>query len=871
MDRPGVRLEWSRPCSAPSRDPRTSPAATPTMYQTARTLFSFGPPLGILLLATLLPSCGSPIERTEAGPPEGMRSPRTHVDREFAFDVDHYELRLTIDPANRHIGGMASLRFHALEEGLKHIDLDLAELDVSLVVDDAGVPLQFEHGDRTLTIRFPEALDPAHPHKVYIEYGGQPQRGLWFAGGATPTHVWTQGECEDARWWFPCLDHPRDRATSEIHVTMPAHWTSVAAGTRWSSEVDGAWRHEHWVMRDPHPTYLMTLVAGELVETGTDWKGTPVTYLAPSAYIDTLSSLDPTPATLDFLSRLTGRRYPYAKYATACVEAFPFGGMENISATTVTVQALDDPRGCLDSHGPEGLIAHEATHQWFGDLLTCAEWTEIWLNEGFATYLTQMYVEETHGEDAFLVGMRSIQERAIAGERAESRAMLHHEYVDPIDLFFSGHTYQGGAARLHMLRGHLGDEAFRRGVREYLGSNENRAVRTGDLQAAFERATGEDLAAFFEQWFTQPGVPDFEVRWRYDTSRGRVLLTVNQVQSTEGGVPAAFHAIVEVELQQESGAEVHRVELSQRRQQIELPSTTRPLAVRFDKQGWLLATRAVSKSINEWLRLADSGNVNGRRDALAGLTAMLPSVSEEDRARILLRLATSLRTDEVSAVRAAAAKHLASLQRSEARTLLETTARSETDPIVLIAVLKGLEAFAVDPGLHNLARQVFERQDITRASAGQALVLSARTHPAATEAWLTDLGDRFPDDSIHGDIGASAARAWAAVGNAAALTTLNRWIASEDTPSVQREAAVKALAGAPVSVESVRVTLGQMLKHHDPRLRLAAVKTLCSHPSPAVKVILAEYYAASTSPREQRAIEAIFQPATANVATTSAG
>tara|TARA_R110002126_G_scaffold107530_4_gene243039 strand:- start:15773 stop:18295 length:2523 start_codon:yes stop_codon:yes gene_type:complete len=840
------------------------------MHSTVRTPSPFAFPFLVLILASVLPSCGSTPVITEDTPPEGLRTSKQHVDREFTFDVDHYALELSIDPAQRRIEGTASLRLHVLEPGRAQLELDLAGLEVT-AVRRGEESLTFTHVGHALTIRFPKPLDPEHPETIHIDYGGQPRRGLWFAGGATPTHVWTQGECEDARWWFPCLDHPSDRATSEIHVTMPKNWTSVAAGTKWSSEVDGAQRHEHWVMRDPHPTYLMTLVAGELIETGTEWDGTPVTYLAPSAYIDTLASLDPTPATLDFLSRLTGRRYPYAKYATACVEAFPFGGMENISATTITVQALDDPRGCLDNHGPEGLIAHEAAHQWFGDLMTCAEWPEIWLNEGFATYLTQMYVEETHGEDAFLVGMRSIQERAIAGERAQSRAMLHHEYVDPLDLFFSGHVYQGGAARLHMLRGHVGDENFRRGVREYLGSNENRAVRTGDLQSAFERATGQDLAAFFEQWFTQPGVPEFEVRWRYDTARGRVLLTVNQVQSTEGGVPAVFHAIAEVEVQHESGVEVHRVDLRQRRQQIELPATTRPLSVRFDKNGWLLGARAVSKSLAEWLRLSETGNVNGRRDALAGLTEMLPSVSEEDRARILTRLATSLRTDEVAVVRASAATQLATLGRSEARALLESMARTETDPVALNAILQGLEVFGADPGLHNLARQVFERQDISRSSAGQALILSARTHPAATEAWLTDLGDRMPGDSIHGDMGASAARAWAAVGNAAALATLNRWIASEDTPSVQRESAVRAFAGAPVGDESVRTTLGQMLQHHDPRLRLAAVKTLCSNPSTPVKAILRDYYPTSNSPREQRAIEAVFRSAPADVLTASAG
>ena len=218
-----------------------------------------------------------------------------------------------------------------------------------------------------------------------------------------------------------------------------------------------------------------------------EWDGIPLRFLAPAKWAGGLeTSLATMAAALEFLSDVTGKRYPYSKYSQVCVQNFPFGGMENISATTLAVEALSDERGIRDSD-PTGLIVHEAAHQWFGDLLTCADWSHVWLNEGFATYMALLFVERAQGHDAFRTAVRDALDTYTAGDRgANRRPLVWSVYKEPLDLFFGGHTYQGGAVRLHHMRFVLGDEAFFRGLRIYVGDNAGRGVVTGDLAAAME-------------------------------------------------------------------------------------------------------------------------------------------------------------------------------------------------------------------------------------------------------------------------------------------------------------------------------------------------------------------------------------------------
>ncbi|MCC6408684.1 MAG: M1 family metallopeptidase, partial [Planctomycetes bacterium] len=456
--------------------------------------------LHVLLLVVAAGACSTPKTAAPNAKAEPWRAlPTTrpliaHEPRIADFDVEHYALELALEPATRSISGTCTVRLWPRVDRLERVELDLVGLAVSAVRDASGRALEFEQDADSVEVELARPLAPGEFAEVAIDYAGAPLRGLFFVAdrGQGPTQVYTQGECEDARFWFPCFDFPNDRATSELAVTLPPKWTSIAAGERIDRrELAGGRTREHWTMTSPHPTYLTTLCAGEFAVTEARWQNVPLVFAVPPELAPLAEkSFEETDEILTFLSDLTSFRYPYPKYAQTCVDDFRFGGMENISATTLTDDALRDELGLRDGE-MTGLIAHEAAHQWFGDLLTCADWSHIWLNEGFATYMELLYVEATEGKDAFHERLRGTLEGYLGGDvGAKRRPTVWNVYREPMDLFFDGQTYPGGALRLHHLRFVLGDALFFKGLREYVWSNAGRSVVTEDFQRAMERASG---------------------------------------------------------------------------------------------------------------------------------------------------------------------------------------------------------------------------------------------------------------------------------------------------------------------------------------------------------------------------------------------
>ena len=299
------------------------------------------------LALTLAGACSGPARGRDSIPPERLHEPRVRE-----YDVEHYSLDIDLDPAARSLVGSAQIRLCALARPLPVVRLDLEDLGVSGVVDERGDALKFRRRKGVLEVVLPTPLQPGDFTQFSVRYAGVPRRGLYFADieNGVATQVFTQGECEDSRGWFPCYDFPDDRATSEVLVRMPAHWTSVAAGERVERrELPDGRALERWRMTTPHPAYLTTLVAGEFVTEHAEWDGIPLLYLADQRLAPHMRSrFASTPDVLAFLSKLTGVRYPYPKYSQAVVANFPFGGMENISATTLTDTWLTDEFGSRD-------------------------------------------------------------------------------------------------------------------------------------------------------------------------------------------------------------------------------------------------------------------------------------------------------------------------------------------------------------------------------------------------------------------------------------------------------------------------------------------------------------------------------------------
>src|SRR5579875_1224430 len=328
----------------------------------------------------------------------------TKYARDKLFEIVHTKLEVELDFEKKSIAGRVE---HTLNSGslFAFVELDASELEIrSVKVDgrDAG----FEYASRD-TLRISPKVAIKGTFKVEIEYKATPRRGLYFRG---PTkdhphrflHAFTQGQAEDSKYWFPCYDYPNMRTQSEVIVTAPAEMIAISNGVLVSSKeiaVGGAKKRKVWHFRQefPHPSYLLSVVVGEYDRTVEDHKGVLLEYYAPTSRKAELQrSFSKTPKMIDFFSSVTGQPYPYPKYAQSVVSDFMFGGMENITATTLTERTLHDERAHQDFTS-DNLVAHELAHQWFGDYITCRDWSHAWLNEGFANFFTALFKEFDEG------------------------------------------------------------------------------------------------------------------------------------------------------------------------------------------------------------------------------------------------------------------------------------------------------------------------------------------------------------------------------------------------------------------------------------------------------------------------------------------
>jgi aminopeptidase N len=750
--------------------------------------------------------------------------------------VEAYEISIDLDPARRSIDATCTIRLWSLSDRLSRVELDFDGLEVTSVKDRVGHALAWSRDDGPLAIDLARPLSRGAFEEITVAYRGRPERGLFFAADrdGTARQVWTHGECRDARAWFPCFDEPSERATSEIQVTMPREWTAIASGERVERVEQEGRATETWRMTFPHPSYLETLVAGELaVETGS-WEGVPLVFAGPPRMQSTLRrAFDETDEMLAFFSQATGKRYPYPKYAQACVDNFPFGGMENVSATTLTETVLPDEHALADEV-PVGLLAHEAAHQWFGDLLTCGDWSHAWLNEGFATYFAALYTEKSRGVEAFRREMRANRSVYLARDtRAKQRPLVWGVARDPFELFFTGHIYQGGAVRLHHLRSVLGDEAFFRGIRLYVAAHENGSVVTDDLRVAMEQASGTDLRWFFDQWMYAPGFPEVKSHWTLDREKGTVELFLEQTQDTVG-TPPVFRLPMDVEVRAKSGSRIERIVMDKRRQSFTF-SCEIPLEwVRVDPYDAVPMRLDEEMPVLCWSAMAELANDAGGRiralDILAVAHARAIAKSDWSSAKQLLRaaevpLAAGATAEErIAHMRAAHRFTGPSYNPKELapdRSMLMKLGCLDPDMDVRAVAFELLADYSPDPQLARFGREELERVESWRVR-GAIATLIAKADPDDAHDWLVQ---QLEVRSAHGSYEARILATLAATQGELATDLLVAWARDEAKPDEARVAAVREL-GRIQGNDVVRETLCELLHTSRFRVRREALAAL---------------------------------------------
>jgi aminopeptidase N len=551
-------------------------------------------------------------------------------------DVRHVEIDVALDFETDSVQGVVTTHYNALFDTVREVTLDAAELAIEQVtMAGKKTPLIYwSEGDK-LRIRLDRDYAYGQQFGVTVRYSAHPRTGLVFVhpmegNPDLPTQAWTQGQTEYHHYWFPCHDFPNDRATTALKATVPSAYFALSNGKlEGVTENPNGTKTYAWRQDFPHPAYLITLVAGEFTELPDQWREVPVNYyVRPGREDDGHRMLDNTPRMIELFSTKTGVDYPWVKYAQIVPEMF-LGAMENTSATTHSYRLMPDERASLD-YSPDDVVAHELAHQWFGDLLTCRDWGHIWLNESFATFMEEVWMEHDKGEDEARTDFRRNLQLYLEADKRGRRPIVYNVYRKHAGELFDRHVYEKGSLVLNLLRFTLGEDAFWRAINLYLERNRGREVISADLERAVEEATGRSMARYFEQWVYKAGHPEFSVTYSWDDAQQMAKVSVKQTQEVTDLTPV-FVTPVEIAFMVEDAVDGRkksqkatlrsfRVMIEEAQQTFYFPLERRPLSVRFDQGGWLPKTLDFKRP-SELLRyqLVHDPDVLGRIEAAEAL------------------------------------------------------------------------------------------------------------------------------------------------------------------------------------------------------------------------------------------------------------
>ena len=667
------------------------------------------------------------------------------MNREFAFpgtrakfapdrvvDIRHLALELEVDPRQRTMAGTATLRCAVIAPGTRAVELDAVELQIERVTA-GGVEVPFRHDGRRLRVELAAPLATGAELVLAVTYRGTPRRGLYFVGPdeaypGKPLQVWSQGQDEDSRYWFPCIDAPHMKATSEVSVTVPASLFALSNGVLVSDRTEGERRTLHWRLDVPHSCYLVTLAIGDFAAIETRWGDVPVVYYVERGREAAAErTLARTPEMLELFSRRFGVPYPYPRYAQVFVADFIFGGMENTSATTLTDTVLMDERAALD-YDIDALVAHELAHQWFGDLVTCRDWGEGWLNEGFATYAEYLWREHHEGRDAADLELDDWAEMYFGEDAGRYRRTIATKlYDEPIDIF-DHHLYEKGGRVLHMLRDVLGDDAFFRALAHYLGKHCHGVVESRDLARAVEDATGRNLDWFFSQWVIDgAGHPELDVGIRWDAHARLAVVTVEQRQKVDARTPL-FRIPTRMRFRVGERDVDVAIELAETRHVFHIRLDGEPAQAIFDPGRIVLASVKTDKPEPMWAaELAGATHTTDRAAAAFALAKRGGRAAER-------ALGTALERDAYWAGRAAAATGLGTVRTPGARDRLIRALGAEAHPRARRAIARALGDFVHDATAGAALAGVVERGDASYFVEAEACFALGRTRtPRAGE------------------------------------------------------------------------------------------------------------------------------------------
>ncbi|KAA3632878.1 MAG: M1 family peptidase [Bacteroidetes bacterium] len=469
-----------------------------------------------------------------------------HMPRFEQIDVQHYAFHLKLSDETDIIEGKADVVVKFLKEGDSFI-LDLAAIqttgigmEVSEILEN-GKPVPFVHEEESLMIRPADEVVAGAVRSYTITYSGEPSDGLIISKNKFGDRTFFGDNWPDrAHYWLPVVDHPSDKATVEFLVNAPDHYQVVATGRQIEeTNLEGGYKFTHYKSEVPMPPKVMVIgVARFAVQLAGFSHGTPVTsWVYPQNREEGFGDYGLAVQVLDYYTERIGT-YPNEKLANVQSKT-RYGGMENAGNIFYYENSV------TGNKDHEALIAHEIVHQWFGNSASELSWHHIWLSEGFATYLTNLYMEDTHGEAIMMERMQQERNQVTRFARRNMVPVVNPK-IEDYNQLLNPNSYQKGGWVLHMLRHKLGKEVFWKGIQAYYEKFKLSNALTSDFQAVMEDVSGQNLESFFEQWIFRPGQPVLRKSWKQEN--GNLEIEITQTQ------PKPFDFSLEIGLNYEDGS-----------------------------------------------------------------------------------------------------------------------------------------------------------------------------------------------------------------------------------------------------------------------------------------------------------------------------
>ena len=546
-----------------------------------------------------------------------------HASVTKSFDLIHTKLDVSFDWDKRYLMGEAtiSMKPHFYPAATIYLDARGMEINrVASINNKDTLNLNYSYGNDTITIKLGKELTRDEKITVYINYIAKPDelskvggsdaissdKGLYFinADGKEkdkPKQIWTQGETQSNSVWFPTFDVPNQKTTQELNITVANNFKTLSNGllVKSISNANNT-RTDCWKMDLPHAPYLFMMAIGEFAIVKDKWRDREVNYYVEPKYeVDARAIFGNTPEMMEFFSKKMGVDYAWPKYSQVVVRDYVSGAMENTSATIHGEFVQQTAREMIDRNN-EDIVSHELFHHWFGDLATCESWSNLPLNESFATYGEYLWNEYKYGRDVADIGLESDLKSYLDESKMKQEHLIRFYYENREDMF-DRHSYAKGGTILHMLRKYLGDDAFFAGLKLYLTNNSFKSAEVHDLRLAFEEVTGEDLNWFFNQWFLNQGHPKLSINYNWDAATMSQQITVEQLQDLT--TTPLYKLPVNVDFYFAGTKNTEQIIITEKKQTFSFRFPSKPLVVNFDSEKMLTCSKTDEHTEEEWIAL----------------------------------------------------------------------------------------------------------------------------------------------------------------------------------------------------------------------------------------------------------------------------